>query len=104
MSWEEYDYGEEQAIDEDAAIEQVLGERPRARELRLMREALEERRAVFKLQRESEKDAARIPELNARILELGRQIEVLREEESITGFVESSVRATLNRPEDMEEY
>jgi len=93
-----YGYEEEIAPNEEEIIEEVLGEHPRARELRLMRTALEKRRAAFQRDREHAADPQEQARLDARIAEMDRQIEVLRQEEAITTFVEDSVRVTLHKP------
>lgn len=101
-----YGYEEEAVPDEEEVIDEVLGENPRARELRLMRTALKQRRTGFQRERDRAKDEEERAKLSARIAEMDRQIEVIRQEEAITTFVEDSVRVTLHKPspEDMEEY
>lgn len=89
---------DDEPVSEDEAIENVLGEHPRAKELRLMRSALEQRLAALErdLAHASRDDEA--ARMRARIAETIKQIRVLRDEEAITEFVEGSVRATLNQP------
>ena len=101
-----YGYEEEAVPDEEEVIDEVLGENPRARELRLMRTALEQRRIGFQRERDRAKDEEERAKLSARIAEMDRQIEVIRQEEAITTCVEDSVRVTLHKPspEDLEEY
>lgn len=94
-----YGYDEE-PVDEEEVIDEFLGENPRARELRLMRAALEQRREAFQRERERTKNEREHANLTSRISELDRQIAVLRQEEEITGFVETSVRLTLHKPEE----
>jgi hypothetical protein len=94
-----YGYDDE-VIDEEEVIDEFLGENPRARELRLMRMALEQRREAFSRERDRIKDDRERALLNAKITELDKQIAVLRQEEEITGFVETSVRVTLLNPEE----
>jgi hypothetical protein len=89
-------------LTEEDVIDEFLGENPRARELRLMRAALEQRREAFLHDRERAKDDRERTALNGKIAELDRQIEVLHREEEITGFVETSVRVSLHRPPDEE--
>lgn len=92
-------YHEDEAfVDEEQVIDEFLGENPRARELRLMRSALEQRRDAFRRDRDRAKDANERARLNAKIAELESQIAVLRDEEAITTFVEDSVRVTLHKP------
>ena len=93
-----YGYEGEIAPNEDEVIDEVLGENPRARELRQMRTALEQRRAAFQRDREHATDLQDLARLSARITEMDKQIEVLRQEEAITTFVEDSVRVTLHKP------
>ena len=93
-----YGYEEEIAPSEDEVIDEVLGENPRARELRQMRSALEQRRAAFHRDREHATDPQEQTRLDAKIAEMDKQIEVLRQEEAITTFVEDSVRVTLHKP------
>ncbi len=105
MRTSEYsDYEADAPLDEEEIIDEFLGENPRARELRLMRAALEQRRHVFQKERERAADERARATLNARIAELDRQITALRDEEAITTFVENSVRVTLHKPapEDLE--
>ena len=86
---------EEEPVDEDQVIAEVLGENPRARELRLMRVALEYRRDMFQRECESSKDVPERNSLRTRITELEGQIRAIRQEEEITTFVEGSVRVSL---------
>jgi hypothetical protein len=92
-------------LDEEEIIEEFLGENPRARELRLMRTTLEERRNRFARERAGVSDAHEQNRLDKKIAELDKQIAALRQEEAITTFVEDSVRVTLHTPsaEDLEE-
>lgn len=89
---------ENRVLDEEEIIDEFLGEEPRARELRLMRTVLEQRRAGVLRDRERAKDDKERAVLTTRIAELDKQIAVLRKEEEITNFVETSVRVTLMRP------
>ena len=103
---DEYDLGEDEVVlDEDQIIEKFLGENPRAGDVRSMRIALEERRRTMKREREQAKDDKERASFAAKISELNKQIRVMKEEEAITQFVESSVRLTLHKPakEDEEE-
>lgn len=84
--------------DEDSAIESVLGENPRAKELQLMISALEQRRSAALREAEKSISAGERFKLEARLAEMTIQLKVLREEEAITSFVENSVRVTINRP------
>jgi hypothetical protein len=82
----------------DEAIEDVLEGKPRAEELAEMVAALRVRRETFERERASAKDEAGRRDWAARIREVDRQIELLRQEQAITEFVENSVRVTVNRP------
>lgn len=89
---------EEPAIsEEEQAIVEVLGENPRAQELHAMRIALEQRRDGTRRDRDRTTDKAEQTRLQAKVQELTRQIEALRQEEGITQFVENSVRVTLHK-------
>lgn len=96
MRYEGYD--EEPLPNEDEVIEEVLGENPRARELRLMRAALEQRWANVRREQQRSVEERERAQLGARLKELETQIAALRQEEAITTFVEDSVRVTLHKP------
>jgi ABC-type phosphate transport system auxiliary subunit len=95
MRWDE---DEDRPPDTEQVIEEFLGENPRARELRLLRAALEQRHQVFVKERAQAHDAREKQNLQGRIAELEKQIEALRQEEAITQFVEDSVRVTVQKP------
>jgi hypothetical protein len=81
-------------MDQDEAIQDFLGERPHADQLRGWRETLEHRLQSLVENRArgtADADAA----LEAKIAGLKRQIAALGQEEAITQFVEDSVRVTL---------
>src|SRR5579862_8899644 len=82
----------------EAAIGEVLAGKPRARELAEMGAALEVRRQTFLRERDTAADEARRKEWAARVREVDRQVEILRQEMAITEFVENSVRGAANRP------
>jgi hypothetical protein len=88
---------EPEVSEEEQAIAEVLGDNPRAQELRDMRMALEQRRDGMRRDRERAQDPKEQTRMNARIQELEKQIEALRQEEGITKFVENSVRVTLHQ-------
>ncbi len=93
----EHEYEEDsEGLTEDQVIEDVLGENPRARELRLMRTTLEQRRDGMRRERDQLQPGQEQTRLTAKIAELEKQVAVLRQEEEITQFVESSVRVTLH--------
>jgi hypothetical protein len=97
--YDEFEYdGEAKLLTEDEIINEFLGENPRARELRLMRSALEQRREALQRDRERARDDKERTTLNGKIADLEKQITVLRNEEEITGFVETSVRVSLHHP------
>jgi hypothetical protein len=76
--------------EDEEIVASFFGETSRARELRELKETLQERLKVLLADGSgSEK----------KIQELRGQISVLAEEEAVSGFVEESVRATLARPE-----
>lgn len=88
---------EEEQIHEDDVIDDVLGENPRASELRLMRAALEQRRDALRSEAERSTDETERSRLASRLKVLDKQIDALRQEEGITEFVENSVRVTLSK-------
>jgi len=82
------------ATDEQAAIDQFLGDKPSSAQLRQWRETLQVR--ARRLRRELvEADPAKAASLGARLAEMERQIAALEQDELITEFVEDSVRVTL---------
>lgn len=99
MRFEGYD---DELPDEDALIEGVLGENSRSRDLRLMRAALEQRRSLNLRERGRTTDERERSSLQAKLQELDKQIAAVRQEESISGFVEASVRITMHKPEHEE--
>ncbi len=87
---------DEQVWDEEQIVDEFMEGNPRARELRMMRAALEHRYEM--VQRDLERtttDTERLP-LRAKLRELKRQIAVLKQEEGISEFVETSVKVTLH--------
>ena len=90
-------------IDEDQVIDEFLGEKPRARDLRLMRAVLQERRERIRTDREkTAPESAENLKMTHQIKELTKQINALLQEEGITEFVENSVRLTLQAPSEDE--
>jgi hypothetical protein len=81
-------------MDEERAIEQFLGDRPRADDLARMRQTLLDRRRRLAAEREDAGPEARAA-LQSRMAALDQQIAALEQEELITRFVEDSVRVTL---------
>jgi len=81
-------------MDEQAAIDQFLGDKPSSAQLRQWRETLLIR--VRRLRRElKEAEPLQAASLRARLAEMERQIAALEQDEMITEFVEDSVRVTL---------
>lgn len=92
-------------LDEEEVIDEFLGENPRARDLRLMRQALEHRLGMFQRDHERSKDERERAMMISKIAEMHKQIAAIRQEEEITAFVEGSVRVTLrNSPLDDLDY
>ena len=94
MRSEGYD---EDVLDDEGIIDDFMGENARARDLRLMCAALTERRDDMRSQLAKTTDERQRSRLKAKIAEMGGQIAVLRQEESVTQFVENSVRVTLRK-------
>jgi hypothetical protein len=80
--------------EEQAAVEQFLGDEPSSAQLRQWRETLRARARRLR-QELKEADPERAAVLRARLAEMDRQIAALEQEELITEFVEDSVRVTL---------
>ena len=72
MRFEGYD---DELPDEEEIIDEFLGENPRARELRLMRAALEQRREGLQREQERTQEPRERAQLQAKIAELDRQID-----------------------------
>ena len=81
----------------EEAIEEFLEDKPRAAELAEMVAALEVRRETFKRELKAAPDEGRKKEWTAKIREVDKQIKILREEQAITGFVENTIKVTVNR-------
>jgi hypothetical protein len=79
---------------EQETVQQFLGDRPNAEQIRHWRASLEQRLAALKRE-QGRADAAAAATLGGKIDQLRKQIEALRQEEAVTGFVEDSVRVTL---------
>jgi hypothetical protein len=94
MRFEGYD---DELPDEEEVIDEFLGDNPRARELRLMRAALEQRLAVMQRDNDRAVNERERSLLQPKLAELRKQIAAIHQEEAITSFVEGSVRVTLNR-------
>ncbi len=94
MRFEGYD---DEIPSEEEVIDEFLGDNPRARELRLMRAALEQRLAITRREHDRTADERERSQLQHKVAELHKQIDAIRQEEAITTFVEDSVRLTLHR-------
>jgi hypothetical protein len=79
---------------DEQAIQQFLGDRPRAEEWARMRRTLQDRMQRLQAEREAAAPDARAA-LDARLKTLAEQIAALEQEELVTQFVEDSVRVTL---------
>ncbi|MDF2441056.1 MAG: hypothetical protein JWN98_2040 [Abditibacteriota bacterium] len=79
----------------ESAIEEALGEEPRAAELRRMRDALLERRRLLLLDLKTVEDGAAREKLKRELTKLQEHIKVLSEEADITNFVEDAVRVGI---------
>jgi hypothetical protein len=94
----EYEDGADgQPPDEElqGALQEVLGEDPRADELRHMKALLVERRARLAREMDTAESPPEREALRRELKKLDEQIEVLGEEAEITRFVEDSVRVGL---------
>ena len=87
----------DEQFQEEDVIDDVLGDNPRASQLRLMRAALKERRVGLRKELEPLTDEGERNRLLSRIKTLDKQIEALRQEEGVSEFVETSVRVTLSK-------
>jgi hypothetical protein len=81
-------------MEEERAIQEFLGDRPRAEDLARMRQTLLDRRRRLSAERDEAAPEARAL-LQSRLASLDQQIAALEQEELITRFVEDSVRVTL---------
>ena len=79
---------------EQEAIQDFLGERPGAAELRDWLTTLEHRVAALEEERRIARPESRVG-LDRKLTQLRKQVAALREEAAITEFVEDSVRVTL---------
>ncbi len=87
---------DEPVWDEEQIVDEFMEGNARARELRMLRAALEHRYEM--VERDLERtptDAEQLP-LRAKLRELKRQIAVLKQEEGISEFVETTVKVTLH--------
>jgi hypothetical protein len=82
----------------DEAIDEALGENPREDELAQMIAALNVRRETFERELTSADSEDAQKQWRAKIKEVEKQIEALRNDQAISGFVERSVRASATRP------
>jgi hypothetical protein len=93
---------DEQVWDEEQIVDEFMEGNTRARELRMMRAALEHRHEMVQRDLDRAKTDAEQVTLRSKLRELTRQIAALKQEETISEFVETSVKVTLysNPPED----
>ena len=82
----------------DEVIDEALGENPREHELAGMVAALESRRETFVRELSVAASEEARKQWEARLKEVDRQVDALRKEQAISGFVERSVRASAARP------
>jgi len=82
------------SMEEEQAIQQFLGDQPRAEEWAEMRRTLLDRLKRLTEERDALPPDQRAP-LDARLKSLREQVAALEREELITRFVEDSVRVTL---------
>jgi hypothetical protein len=97
-SADEYGDGtDDQAPDEklQGALQEAIGDDPRADELRHMKALLVERRARLSQEMDTAETPPEREALRRDIKKLDEQIEVLGEEAEITRFVEDTVRVSL---------
>src|SRR5689334_17090183 len=81
--------------DLEAALEEALGDDPRADELRRMHALLKERRKRLLEDLDAEADEAMRDKMRKEVAKLDEQIKVLAEEADITKFVEDAVRVGI---------
>ena len=79
----------------DEALNEALGDEPRADDLRAMKRVLIERRERLAADMDATQDAAERERLRRDLKKLDEQIAVLGEEAEITRFVEDAVRVGL---------
>jgi hypothetical protein len=91
----------------ERAIEDFLGDSPRAAQWRALRQALSERLAAQRreyLQKaESGAEPGRLRSLKAQIASMERQLTALETEDAVSQFVEDSIKVTVARSEAEEE-
>ena len=83
----------------EEAIDEFMGDNPRASEWRALRLSLTDRLRPMLRQREQETDLAALASLDRQIHTLREQIDALGTEEIVSRFVEDSVRVTIARPD-----
>jgi hypothetical protein len=85
----------QEAKDYEGALDEALGEEPRAAELRRMMNVLLQRRAGLKEELKVIEDAKVRSRAEKDLEKLNEQIAVLREEADISEFVEDAVRVGI---------
>lgn len=78
----------------EKAVENFLEGRPSVDDVRVWRQALERRRDMLQTELDRDPDAAEY--LRPKLEKMEQQIRTLREEETISSFVEDSVRAIIS--------
>jgi hypothetical protein len=74
------------------ALDEALGEEPRAVELRRMTDTLRDRQNRLRVDLDAESNPQQREKIEREIAKLDEQIAVLREESDISQFIEDSVR------------
>ncbi|BDI28307.1 hypothetical protein CCAX7_003580 [Capsulimonas corticalis] len=87
------------AANTEDAIEEFMGDNPRASEWRALRLSLTDRLKSLLRQHEQETDLGTLANLERQIHTLREQINALGTEEIVSQFVEDSVRVTIARPD-----
>ncbi|MEO7717019.1 MAG: hypothetical protein ABIY70_12520 [Capsulimonas sp.] len=81
------------------AVNEFMGDNPRASEWRALRLSLTDRLRALVNQREQESDLSVLAGLSRQINTLQQQIDALGIEEVVSKFVEDSVRVTIAKPD-----
>ena len=87
------------AANTEDAIDEFMGDNPRAAEWRALRLSLTDRLKPLIRERDIEIDPSARASLDRQIVTLRQQIDALGTEEIVSQFVEDSVRVTIARPD-----
>ena len=87
------------AANTEDAIDEFMGDNPRASEWRALRLSLTDRLRPLLRERDIETEPAALASLDRQIVTLRQQIDALGTEEIVSQFVEDSVRVTIARPD-----